>query len=122
MLVSEDMVQASQSGVLLAKVRPNEDITLAIEAICSRHGIKAANVYGIDSLNEVRFTDGTHVDSHATEVLIRKGRVVSVDGLPRASLDIDVVDIEGRIFAGEIVRGDNPVCVTFELVIEPRTD
>jgi hypothetical protein len=48
--------------------------------------------------------------------------VVSVDGLPRASLDIDVVDIEGRIFAGEIVRGDNPVCVTFELVIEPRTD
>jgi predicted DNA-binding protein with PD1-like motif len=122
MLVSEDMAQTFQSDVLLAKVRPNEDISLAIEAICSRHGIEAANVYGIGSLNEVRFKDGTHVESHATEVLIRKGRVVNVDGLPRASLDIDVVDIEGRIFAGEIVRGDNPVCVTFELVIEPKMD
>jgi hypothetical protein len=48
--------------------------------------------------------------------------VVNVDGLPRASFHIDVVDMEGRIFAGEIVRGDNPVCVTFELVIEPKTD
>ena len=88
------MAQTFQSDVLLAKVRPNEDISLAIEAICSRHGIEAANVYGIGSLNEVRFKDGTHVDSHATEVLIRKGRVVNVDGLPRASLDIDVVDVE----------------------------
>ena len=120
-LVSEGIVAASHSHVLLAKVKPNEDITFAIEAICSRHGIKAANVYGIGSLNEVRFVDGTWVGSHATEVLIRKGRIMNVDNLPRASLDIDVVDMQGRIFEGEIVRGDNPVCVTFELVIEPSS-
>lgn len=119
--VSEDTARASDPRVLLAKVRPNEDISLAIETICSQHGINAANVYGIGSLNEVRFTNGTRVDSHATEVLFRKGRVTSVDGLPRASLDIDVVDLQGRIFEGEIVRGDNPVCVTFELVVEPNS-
>jgi hypothetical protein len=26
--------------------------------------------------------------------------------------------MEGAIFSGDLVHGDNPVCVTFELVIE----
>ncbi len=105
-------------GALLAKVRPNEDITLAVEEICSRHGIASANVHGIGSLNSVRFADGTEVASYATEVLIRQGSVRTVDGRPQARLDIDVVDMDGGIFSGVLVRGDNPVCVTFELVIE----
>lgn len=105
--------------VLLAKVRPNEDITLAVEKICMTSGIERANVYGIGSLNEVRFADGTSVSSHATEVLIRRGLVETRDGQQRALFDIDVVDMTGRIQSGELVRGDNPVCVTFELVIEP---
>jgi len=119
--VSEEMARAAALDVLLAKVRPNEDIGLAIEAICSRNGIGNANVYGIGSLNEVRFTNGTRVESHATEVSIHKGRVRYVEGSPRATLQIDVVDMKGDIFEGEIVRGDNPVCVTFELVIEPTS-
>ena len=57
--------------------------------------------------------------SHATELLVRRGRVVTVGAEPRASLDIAVVDIAGNIAMGEILRGDNPVCVTFELVIVP---
>jgi len=104
--------------VLLAKVRPNEDISLAIEEICSRQGIARANVYGIGSLNGVRFVDGTRVDSHATEVLIQNGSVESAHGQPRVQLVIDVVDMDGAIFSGKLVHGDNPVCVTFELVIE----
>lgn len=104
--------------MLLARVRPNEDISLAIEDICAKQGIESANVYGIGSLNEVRFADGTRVDSHATEVLIREGSVRSAGSRPRARLMIDVVDMEGAIFSGDLVHGDNPVCVTFELVIE----
>jgi predicted DNA-binding protein with PD1-like motif len=110
------------TGMLIAKVRPNQDISLAIEEICSRQGIARANVYGIGSLNEVRFVDGTQVASHATEVLIRSGCVESVHGQVHARLAIDVVDMEGVISSGEIVRGDNPVCVTFELVIEAMRD
>ncbi len=109
---------AGRQRTLLAKVRPNEDVSGAIESICSMHGIQAANIYGIGSLNEVRFTGGSYVQSYATEVLIRKGTVATIDGQPRARLEIDVVDMDGRIFYGEILRGDNPVCVTFELVIE----
>ena len=116
--VTEGAPASAGGRVLLARVRPNEDISLAIEEICSRHGIESANVYGIGSLNEVRFADGTRVDSHATEVLIRQGSVRSAGSRPRARLSIDVVDMEGAIFSGELVHGDNPVCVTFELVIE----
>jgi predicted DNA-binding protein with PD1-like motif len=116
--VAEDRQEAAGPRVLLAKVRPNEDISLAIENICSRQGIGRANVHGIGSLNGVRFTDGGRVDAYATEVLIHEGRVESAGGQPRTSLQIDVVDMEGRVVSGRLVRGDNPVCVTFELVIE----
>jgi predicted DNA-binding protein with PD1-like motif len=116
--VAEDRQEPAGPRVLLAKVRPNEDISLAIEDICSRQGIGRANVHGIGSLNGVRFTDGGRVDAYATEVLIHEGRVESAQGRPRASLQIDVVDIEGQVFSGNLVHGDNPVCITFELVIE----
>jgi predicted DNA-binding protein with PD1-like motif len=110
--------ETTGTGVLIAKVRPNQDISLAIEEICSREGITRANVYGIGSLNGVRFVDGTQVASYATEVLIRDGSVESADGHVHVRLVIDAVDMDGVISSGEIVRGDNPVCVTFELVIE----
>jgi len=103
---------------LLAKVRPNQDVSLAIEEICIRRGIARANVYGIGSLNGVRFIDGTRVESHATEVQIRDGHFRSEDGRGQARLNLDVVDMNGAITSGEIARSDNPVCVTFELVIE----
>ncbi|MBF9197299.1 PCC domain-containing protein [Microvirga terrestris] len=107
---------------LLAKVRPNQDVSLAIEEICLRHGIASANVYGIGSLNGVRFVHRARVDSHATEVLIRAGRIEREDGQIRARLTLNVVDLDGVISSGEIARGDNPVCITFELVIEAIGD
>jgi hypothetical protein len=108
----------TSARALLAKVRPNQDISLAIEEICLRHGIANAAVYGIGSLNGVRFVDGTRVDSPATEVQIREGHFGIEEGQGRARLALDVVGMDGVISSGEIARGDNPVCVTFELVIE----
>ncbi|WP_457094274.1 PCC domain-containing protein [Microvirga sp. P5_D2] len=118
MQVSEDGEEQGDTRVLLAKVRPNEDISVAIENICSRRGITTANVHGIGSLNEVRFIEGGRVESYATEVSINMGRVETVQGRLTASLQIDVVDMEGQVFSGKLAREDNPVCVTFELVIE----
>lgn len=115
--VAEDR-QAAGPRVLLAKVRPNEDVSLAIENICSRQRIRRANVHGVGSLNGVRFADGGRVDAYATEVLIHEGRVESAQDRPSVSLQIDVVDMDGQISSGCLVHGDNPVCVTFELVIE----
>lgn len=106
-----------EHAVLLARVRPNEDISLAIEEICSKHGIEAAEIYGIGSLNEVWFADGRRVASLATEILIQEGRLERISGRPKARLNIAAVDIEGGIYEGDLAHGDNPVCVTFELVI-----
>jgi predicted DNA-binding protein with PD1-like motif len=116
--LGEHHADTSGPRALLAKVRPNQDISAAIEGICSRHGIDRANVYGIGSLNGVRFTDGSPVQSHATEVLIQSGTVKSMNDRPQTRLVVDVVDMEGNISSGELMHGDNPVCVTFELVIE----
>lgn len=103
---------------LLVRVRPNEDIIEAIEGVAAVRGIAAARVHGIGSLNEVRFGDGRHVPSLATELMITEGRIAIVAGRPTASLSVAVVDIQGAIHQGALARGANPVCVTFELVIE----
>jgi predicted DNA-binding protein with PD1-like motif len=100
---------------ILARVKPNEDIVSAVEAICRDSGIRDAIVRGsLGSLIGARFTDGDRVDDHATEVLVRQGRVH--DG--KAELELLVVDMQGEVHAGWLERGRNPVCITFDLVLE----
>jgi hypothetical protein len=41
-------------------------------------------------------------------------------GRLRSQLDIALVDTEGRVHEGRLVPGRNPVCITFELVIEEQ--
>lgn len=117
--VRED--EADAGDVLLVTVRPNEDISLALEAIAAERGIRRARVHGIGSLVGVAFDDGRIVPSYATELLVTDGRIEpSPDGQARAILDIAIVDMHGGIFEGRLARGDNPVCVTFELLIDAR--
>ncbi|MCR4268851.1 aminopeptidase P family protein [Nitratireductor sp. ZSWI3] len=108
---------AGSHRAVLATVRPNEDICLAIEAICAEHGLAEANIHGIGSLVGAEYADGRHISSYATEVLIRDGRVGNSAEGPRAALDIAMVGMEGGISQGLLERGANPVCVTFELLI-----
>ncbi|HCL66068.1 MAG TPA: DUF296 domain-containing protein [Rhizobium sp.] len=109
--------QARLRRAVLATVRPNRDICEAIEAICAEHGFEEAQVFGIGSLVGTDFEDGGHVSSYATEVLIREGQVNRTAEGPRARLDIAMVGMDGEIAEGVLVRGANPVCVTFELLI-----
>jgi predicted DNA-binding protein with PD1-like motif len=100
---------------IVARIRPNEDICAALEIIARRHHMRAAIVRGsLGSLIGAHFIDGTTVPDHATEVLVRSGHVH--DG--EAVLDMLVVDMAGHVHEGRLVRGDNPVCITFELVLE----
>ncbi|MCE7029086.1 PCC domain-containing protein [Jiella avicenniae] len=101
---------------LALTLRPNQDVCLAIEAVCRDEGITRARIHGIGSLNEARFEEGPPMNSYASELLIRDGRLD--DG--RVRLDVAVVAMDGTIFEGVLVRGDNPVCVTFELVVVPE--
>ena len=105
---------------VIARVRPNEDICTALETTCRLHGIREAIVRAsLGSLVGARFTDGAMVTDHATEVLVRSGRVFSDgDGALRAELDMIAVDMSGAVHEGWLVRGENPVCITFELMLE----
>lgn len=104
---------------LLACIRPNEDICEALETLCRHRGFETACVRGVGSLVGAAFEDGRSVPSHATEVFILHGDVrPGPAGSPEAVLDVALVDMDGAIHEGRLVRGRNAVCMTFELLIE----
>jgi predicted DNA-binding protein with PD1-like motif len=103
------------AGGIVARVKPNEDIVSAIQAICRDNGVRDAAIRGsLGSLVGARFTDGRQVDDDATEVLVRQGWVR--DGRP--ALELLVVDMQGAVHQGWLAHGENPVCITFDLVLE----
>jgi predicted DNA-binding protein with PD1-like motif len=104
-----------EGRAVVARIRPNEDLCTGIETVARRHGMHNAVVRGsLGSLIGAHFTDGREVADHATEVLVRNGEVR--DGV--ATIDMVVVDMQGCVHEGRLVRGDNPVCITFDLVLE----
>lgn len=101
---------------IVARVRPNEDITLAAEAAARQHGVTDAIIFGtLGSLIGTHFADGRIVQADATEVLVRQGRLRG--GV--AELDMIIVDEQGRAEEGLLLRGENPVLITFDLVLAP---
>ena len=102
------------TNAVLARVRPNEDICHAIETLARTHGMSDASIVGsVGSLVGTRFDDGRDVPDRATEVLVTHGAVR--EGV--ATLDLLSVDMEGHVHEGRIARGENPVCITFDLVL-----
>ena len=100
---------------LVVRVKPNEDIITALETIAGTHGIANAVVRGsLGSLIGARFSDGGQVHDYATEVLVREGHIRE----GKAALDLLVVDMRGKVHEGWLVRGENPVCITFDIFLE----
>jgi hypothetical protein len=107
-------VGGNGARALLARVRPNVDITLAVEEIAAAGGWSDAVVRGsLGSLVGATFADGRVVADLATEVLVRSGRVRR----GRAVLDLAVVDMAGRVHEGVLARGANGVLITFDVMV-----
>lgn len=104
------------------RLRPNQDFCTVLEQFCRTHGIRRARIHGgVGSTIGVHLTDGTVFENFATEVFIAQGLIEpDASGNPVASVDIGLIDYTGRIARGRLTRGDNPVLMTFELVIEAR--
>lgn len=101
---------------IVARIKPNEDILSALETIARTHDIRDAEIRGsLGSLIGARFSDGGDVADHATEVLVRRGHIR--DGV--AALDMLVVDMKGEVHEGWLRKGENPVLITFDVVMEP---
>jgi predicted DNA-binding protein with PD1-like motif len=102
------------------RLRPNQDFAGALEAFCREQGIGHAKLHGgVGSIIGARFADGRMVEPFATEMAVRSGVIVSgEDGALEATLDVALVDHLGGLSVGRLTRGDNPVLMTMELVLE----
>ena len=102
-----------------ARIKPNVDISEAMEGLCRRHGFARAEVYGgIGNLNGAIFEDGSTVPDIGSESMILSGSVSSgLNQEPVAHLHIAFVGLDGRVHRGTLARGCNPVGVTFEFIL-----
>ena len=108
------------SRAFALRLRPNQDFAGALEAFCRARGILSARLHGgVGSTIGARFVDGSIVEPFATELAVTSGLIApGAIGAAEAELDVALVDFTGGISEGRLVRGDNPVLMTMELVLE----
>ena len=108
------------SRAFALRLRPNQDFACALETFCRQHAIFRVKLHGgVGSTIGARFADGRAVEPFATEVALTSGLIAPrTDGAPEAALDVALVDYLGGLAEGRLVRGDNPVLMTMELVLE----
>jgi predicted DNA-binding protein with PD1-like motif len=102
------------------RLRPNQDFAGCLEEFCRAHGIAHAKIHGgVGSTIGARFTHGGVTEPFATELAVTAGTIGPgpLGGL-EAALDVALIDYTGGIAEGRLIRGDNPVLMTMELVVE----
>jgi predicted DNA-binding protein with PD1-like motif len=111
---------ATDRRAFALRLRPNQDFASCLEEFCRAHAIGLARIHGgVGSTIGARFTDGRTIEPFATELTITAGEIAAgTDGGLEATLDIALVDYTGALAQGRLVRGDNPVLMTMELVLE----
>ena len=110
----------TDSRAFAMRLRPNQDFAGSLENFCRQRGIFNARIHGgVGSTIGAHFSDGRKVVPFATELAIRAGTINSgASGTLEAALDVALVDYLGGIAEGRLLRGDNPVLMTMELVLE----
>ena len=108
------------SRAFALRLRPNQDFATALENFCRQRGIFHARIHGgVGSTIGAHFSDGRKVVPFATELAVRAGSITAeADGTLQAALDVALVDYLGGVAEGRLMRGDNPVLMTMELVLE----
>ena len=109
---------ASSGAGMFARLAPGEDVVSAVEALATRHGLREARIHGLGSIDHIRFTDGRRMACLATELRL-EGAILRAGA---AHIPIEAVEIGGAIAQGVLSRGENPVGVTLELIIEPHKE
>jgi len=108
------------SRAFALRLRPNQDFAGCLEEFCRARGISRARIRGgVGSTIGARFTHGGVTEPFATELAITSGAIApGAAGTLEAALEIALIDYTGGIAQGRLVRGDNPVLMTMELVLE----
>jgi predicted DNA-binding protein with PD1-like motif len=108
------------SRAFALRLRPNQDFAGCLEGFCRERGIAHAKIHGgVGSTIGARFTHGGVTEAFATELAITAGAIAPGGaGALEAALDVALIDYTGGIAEGRLIRGDNPVLMTMELVLE----
>ncbi|MGW8816246.1 PCC domain-containing protein [Gordonia terrae] len=112
---------------VVARIHPNVDIVQAVEDLADEHGFDTAIIRGkVGSFVGATLTQGDSVISApgpATEVMYLDGAVRRDDtGTVHAELTCAAAAVDGQVYSGAVVKGHNPVAMTFELALsEPAT-
>jgi uncharacterized protein len=118
------MIEAGRLGrIAVIRLRPNEDLVGAVEAVCREHGLDHAIVRsGVGSLVDAVLESGEtalKIPGPGIEILTLAGEVrPDSEGNLRADLRGTVADGNAKVFGGRFRRGENPICITLELVLQ----
>jgi predicted DNA-binding protein with PD1-like motif len=104
---------------LALRLRPNQDLTAALEGLARGAGFARARLWGgVGSIIGARFADAPPVENFATEMFVTEGEVAGTDAAQGpGALHAALVDLTGALAAGRLVAGDNPVLMTVEAVL-----
>jgi predicted DNA-binding protein with PD1-like motif len=117
--------------LVVARLKPGEDLVEALVQLCASHGIKRAVVRSaVGSLVEATLARGSaqgaqvaqaaqsfSVPGPGVEILNAFGEV-ALDGGTRASISGMVADTDGRMYAGYFVAGANRSFITIEVTLQ----
>jgi uncharacterized protein len=122
-VLEETQIQSGRLGrLVVARLKPNEDIVDSAEALCAAHGIETAVVRGglgslIDANLEYHSREGLKhipVEGPGVEILSITGEIRAGD----SRLQAVVADADGKIYAGLLARGRNLSFITIELTLQ----
>ncbi len=126
--ISTEIQLGTLGKMVTARLKPNQDITESIEALCKQNDIKHAIVRGavgslIDSHLSYATTDGwknMEINGPGVEILNISGQISFPDDDKtfRNHLQGVVADTDGNIFAGRLVRGSNLSFITIEVTLQ----
>ncbi|MHA4848041.1 PCC domain-containing protein [Rhodococcus sp. MSC1_016] len=107
---------------VVARVHPNIDIIEAIENLAEEHGFETAVIRGkIGSFVGATLVQGDQLVSApgpAVEVMYLDGGIRRDEtGSIRAELTCAAAAVDGNVYSGALVRGHNPIAMTFELAL-----
>jgi predicted DNA-binding protein with PD1-like motif len=109
--------------IAVVRLRPNEDLVTAVEAACREHRLAHALVRSaVGSLVDAVLEAGDRtleVAGPGIEILTLGGEVrPDAEGLPHADLRGTIADGKAQVYGGRFRRGENPICITLELVLQ----
>lgn len=127
---TDDNIQVEEGTLgklVMARLKPNQDLTESVEALCRQHGMHTAIVRGaIGSLIDARLQYSTpnglremEVNGPGVEILNVFGEIGFADGKSNSNpLQGVVADTDGKIFAGRFKRGANLSFITIEITLQ----